>query len=211
MAAASQPTMATVRRPGVLPPPPPLLTWLAEVAHGAEPLRYPCQDPFDQRHPAGLLRLLAALPVTGGLLTSLAQEEVQGENGPHGRRGRRGRNHKGHKGHMGKSRSHTSQGCLPPSDADTCADQCGTVTNSCGTPVDCSGCPVGQECVTHRCRNCGFGGQPCCGGVQCFAFHEEVCSEGKCVRCGFVNALCCVGDLDRFCQPPTTCVEGTCR
>jgi hypothetical protein len=88
-----------------------------------------------------LLRLLAAVPVAGGLLALLAPEAVVGKNGKNGKGGKGGKGHKGHKGGKGgkggkgkgdkgkggneKSRSRISKRSIgrPTPPSDPCAGQ----------------------------------------------------------------------------------------
>lgn len=151
-----------------------------------------------------LLRLLAALPVAGGLRARLDPEGAQGQGigdivGGGRRRRRRKRRHdhgddKKHRKRKRKGRHPGKEpgtppptpGCTPT----TCAAQgknCGAIADGCGGQLRCGpdACGAGFTCTANVCR-CGDG-TAVCGGVCCQEL-EQVCKDA--------SGPCCT---------PTTC------
>jgi hypothetical protein len=172
----------------------------------------------------GLLRLLAAVPVAGGLLALGDPDAMAGKNGRNGRngtganggKGGKGKSRHGRKGKDGTSRSR----CNPPSDAATCAGTCGTVKNNCGKRVNCGPCSCGTGChpdcqtcnpVTNACDPIGNGTccnsatGACAGGVcePCDGA-TPICDGGQCVECA--RNTDCTAFPNSFCDRST----GTC-
>lgn len=135
----------------------------------------------------GVLALLAALPLAGAALGWRDEEALA-----------RGKKKKGKK----KKKQPPPPSCQPASDAETCAGQCGTVTNNCGTAVECGSCactplcPACQVCneATRQCQPnpahvdlaCGDG-QICQNNGTC-ACRGESC--GVCRRCDAASGRC---------------------
>ncbi len=88
----------------------------------------------------GLLSLLAAVPVLGGLLALLDPDEADARR----RRKRRKKRHKHRKGRHKHKKS-----CKPKSKTTTCAGKCGEVKNNCKKNVNCGSC----ACSAHS--DCG--------------------------------------------------------
>jgi hypothetical protein len=177
----------------------------------------------------GVLAVLAALLVPGGLLPRQADAggattgngAIAGGGGRRKRRRRRNRIHSG--SHKGKHNKHKKKPCRPQSDAQTCAGQCGPVTNNCKKQVDCGSCvcappcPVCQSCdaTTGQCRSVPDG--PACGeGVRC-AGGRCVCDStscaGGCCQSGTCHvdddAACGTGGRSCVaCTGPNTCGGG---
>jgi hypothetical protein len=141
----------------------------------------------------GLLRLLAAVPVAGGLLAlgnpaSVARKgdkgRQRGKDGKHGksrsRDGKAGRSRDGKAGTI----------CRSESKAKACAGKCGTVRNNCGKRVECGACTCATGCHPV-CQTCTAG--------SCQAINEG----GACGTCQVCNATgACVPD-----EPGTACGE----
>ncbi len=109
----------------------------------------------------GLLQLVAALPLAGGLVTRLTEGAYgAGGNGNGaiirgpGRRRRRNR-HRHNPGQHKDNRKGKRNQCKPESKARTCGRKCGKVRNNCGKRVDCGACLV---FVTSSLRNGNLGG-----------------------------------------------------
>jgi hypothetical protein len=92
----------------------------------------------------GLLGLLATLPIMGGLLALLDQDETVARGRRHRRRVKRHKHGKGR-------RKHHKKKCKPKSKAKTCAGKCGPVKNKCKKTVDCGSC----TCASNA--DCGEG------------------------------------------------------
>jgi hypothetical protein len=136
-----------------------------------------------------LLRLLAAVPVAGGVLSLFDAESIagnghqgnQGRKGGKGGRGGKGGNAKGHKGGKGKHRSRTSSGGLrlptPPSNA------CGPFVQPCPGDPQCGSfgkpCPSATQCVDGTCSgdSCPSASFSCLGtsGGECCAGRDDCC------------------------------------
>lgn len=113
----------------------------------------------------------------------------------------------------------TGSCCIPASDAETCANKCGAVTNNCGQTVDCGQCsnptPVcaANVCVACSGQNPCPGGQVCCGG-SCFAgvcCQEADCAPGgnSCVdrQCLCSGESACGGSTPDCCGTPGACTN----
>src|SRR5215213_1285127 len=115
-----------------------------------------------------LVRLLAAVPVAGGLLALVDPEAMAGKNGKAGKGahgGKGGKGHKGHKGHKGGTGGTGGTGpsrCTSDSCGTGCCDgticQKGTTTAACGgNQTTCATCAPGETCRSNQI--CG----PCSG------------------------------------------------
>src|SRR5918996_1311582 len=98
----------------------------------------------------GLLGLLAALPVLGGLFALLDRDEVDAK-------GRRKRRKKRHKHGKGRHRGKKQPKCKPKSTAQTCAGKCGPVKNNCKQTVDCGPCACDPPCGPCEACSAAFG------------------------------------------------------
>ena len=177
----------------------------------------------------GLLGLLAAVPVFGGLAALLGHEAMG--------KGRRMRRQKaGHekdpsaeKHKKKRSKKKKRKQCRPRPFAITCAGKCGLVPDNCQKTVNCgscgcnSACPACQRCnsTTQVCEPdpsqtgnaCGSAGQLCLLDGTC-ACHPEtcdlgtVCRDGTCQACGFEGAPCCSSNN---CQAGEVCIAGACE
>src|SRR5215216_4288449 len=120
----------------------------------------------------GLLRRLAALPLSGMLAAFLASEGEAGRDA--------GRDAVSAQGKKRKGKKKRKKGCQPDAVAQTCAGKCGTVTDNCGNrvscgPCACAPCPTCQTCdtATGQCVNaanrtrCGDADGRCCNGICC--------------------------------------------
>jgi hypothetical protein len=172
----------------------------------------------------GLLGLLAALPVLGGLFARLGDDEADAK----GRRKRRKKRHKHGKGRH-KHKKHKKKKCKPKSHAKTCAGKCGQVKNNCKKTVDCGSCACDPPCeVCFTCQEgpntlgtcivdpaqqaqaCGEPGQVClpdgacrCSGESCGPC--QICQEnGTCSP--VADGACCAGGvcLDGVCEAEAT-------
>jgi hypothetical protein len=148
-----------------------------------------------------LLGVLAALPVVGGLAAILDAGDAEG----HGRRKRRKKRHKHgkrrrRKGNKGKGKNKT---CRSQSVGETCAGQCGTVTNNCGEQVSCGSCACEPKCPS--CQVCDEATGSCvadparegdtCGPAQ-------TCENGTATPQGACNATgACVPGTPTACEP----------
>ncbi|MCA9863784.1 MAG: hypothetical protein KC432_12210 [Thermomicrobiales bacterium] len=95
-----------------------------------------------------LLGALTALPLVGGLLALVGEEEADA----HGRRKRRKKRHKYGKGRRRTNRR-SKRRFRPEAVAQTCAGTCGSVLNNCRKTVDCGSCacdPTCAACFTAR-------------------------------------------------------------
>ena len=163
-----------------------------------------------------LLTGLAALPVVGGLVGILGEDDVEAG----GRRRRRKKAHKHGKGRRRKPRRRNK--CTPSSLAQTCAGKCGSVTNNCQKVVDCGSCVCDPPCGV--CQTCDAQTGQCvpdsaqrgdaCGGLGqiCLADGTCACDDASCPVCRSCtrsgecsnpcsSAGCCDGVT---CQPGTT-------
>jgi hypothetical protein len=161
----------------------------------------------------GLLRLLAAVPVAGGILALVDEEGIAGNGqqgnkggkGGKGARGGKGGNSKSHKGGKGKHRSRTSTGSLelptPPSNAcgpfvTPCPGdpQCGSFGRAClGTTQCVDGTCSGDSCPSASWSCLGSSGGECCAErAACCKCRNNVTNEtyGYCSTdpaCGSVD------------------------
>ena len=165
-------------------------------------------------------RLLAALPLLGGLLALAEMEDALAKD----RRRRRKLRHKRRKGN--RKRKH---GCRPRGKGKVCAGRCGPVKSrqTCGKTVDCGSCACPAPC--DECFICQSGpntpgacvpdpeqaGEPCGrAGQVCQADGACACSAGTCANptpvC--VDGVCSVCSATTPC-PPTACCQGdgTCK
>src|SRR4051794_6662024 len=127
--------MATLRHPGAQPPPP-RLPWFPGGRSRMDPQRF---DTLVKSLSAagtrrGMLRLLAAVPVAGGLVALLAPEEGAGKDATRHQKGSGGQDAKGRdaKGQVGKDGkagktrdTHHITLCRPESKTKTCKRKCG--------------------------------------------------------------------------------------
>jgi hypothetical protein len=151
----------------------------------------------------GVLRLLAAVPVAGGLLTLLEPDGAQGKGAKRHQTGNGGKDGRGKDGKRDQSRDKgTVSICRPESKARTCRGRCGKVKNICGKRINCGACP-----------ECSSDGE--CGACQ-------ICQEGRCTApcdgtgCCDDNGECHDGRTTEFCgRDGQTCVacdgEEICR
>ena len=123
----------------------------------------------------GLLGLLAALPLVGGLVALLDPDEIDA----HGRRRRRKKRHKHGKGRRRKH--HHKKKCKANSLAKTCAGKCGQVKNNCKKTVDCGACACEPPCDV------------------CFTCQEGPTTPGTCVVDPEQQGQAC-GDPGQICQ-----------
>lgn len=153
-----------------------------------------------------LLGLLSVLPLSGWLITR-PEETTEAA----GRRKRRKKRHhhqrgdakdnrqgkrKGQEKRQGKSPLASSPppaGCVPESQATTCAGRCASTTNNCGQPVDCGACDCGA-CPLCRTCNSATGecdidqaatGQACGSAGICQA--DGTCECASCPDCTVCN------------------------
>jgi hypothetical protein len=184
-----------------------------------------------------LLGLLAAVPVVGGLLSSLSPEDA----GAKERRRRRKQRHKQRKDPGSRKTTKPRKKCKPESVAQTCARTCGTVQNNCQQAVDCGSCACDPRCdVCFTCQDgpntpgacvvdpaqqgktCGDPGQFCqadgrcaCDAGSCDAA-TPVCADGACVACSATHPCpggqCCAADGTCVAACPTCqiCEQGLC-
>lgn len=125
----------------------------------------------------GLLGLLSALPVLGGLLALFDPEPAEAK-GRRKRRKKRRKRRKGRDKDKGKKQhKNKKQRCKPHARTRTCAGQCGVVKNNCKKPVDCGPCTCNPPC-----GSC----ETCTGDFVCEAC--EPCCDGDC--CTQANAVC---------------------
>jgi hypothetical protein len=134
----------------------------------------------------GVLGVLAAAPLLGGLLAVLdpAEGEAKGQRKRH----KKPHHHSKHTGNRaGKKKKRR---CKPNSKATTCAGTCGSVKNNCKKTVDCGSCACNPACAV--CQICQAGpntpgacvpdpeqnGEACATGDLCIT--GEVCSAGVC-------------------------------
>lgn len=187
-----------------------------------------------------VLRMLAALPLAGGLAALFAEDDVEAA-------GRRMRRKKRHKHGRGRRRRRKRRTCRAKSRAKTCAGRCGIIKNNCRKKVNCGpclcdpACPVCQICdeVAGQCMpdpeqqgdQCGDPGQVCQADGACACDAEScqnptpICAtDGRCVACS-ASDLCpdggccdngaCIDngapcDDGDRCTTNDTCREGTC-
>jgi hypothetical protein len=158
----------------------------------------------------GLLALLAALPILGGLLALFDPDEAEAK-------GRRKRRKKSHKHGKGNGRHRTGKRkCKPQAKTRTCSGKCGSVKNNCGKKIDCGSCDCDPPC--GDCLICQAGpttpgacvpdpaqnGDPCDDGERCTT--GSTCTDGVCG--GGSPVVCPATD----CQIPGVCNpdSGTC-
>lgn len=80
----------------------------------------------------------------------------------------------------------TGECCLPETEAQTCASQCGSVTNNCGQPVNCSPCVCPATCP--GCEFCdGTTGGECIPKEMGMPCGEKTCSNGQVTSAGGCN------------------------
>jgi hypothetical protein len=131
----------------------------------------------------GLLRVLAALPLVGGLAALRGEEGTDAKGRcKHAHRTRHVAVEKKHKKKRHKKK------CRPQSLAQTCAGTCGPVKNNCKQTVDCGPCecdpPCGacETCSADRvCEKC----DPCC---------NDVCCAQTIAVCHVATNACCLPD-----------------
>jgi hypothetical protein len=167
----------------------------------------------------GLLGLLAALPLVGGLVALLAQDEGEARGHRHRRRVKR------HKHGRGRRRQHhRKKQCQPNSKAATCAGTCGSVKNNCQKTVDCGSCACEPPCaVCFTCEDgpntpgtcvvdpeqqgqaCGDPGQVCQADGRC------ACDGSSCPGCLTCQSDGACGDPcgGTGCCDSGACVDGT--
>jgi hypothetical protein len=152
----------------------------------------------------GLLRLLATVSGTGGLLALTGREQVA--------TGRRRKNK--------RKRKHKKQRCRPQSPAETCADRCGSVKDNCKRAVDCGPCGDGRNCCGG---NCCAPSQVCSSAETCCTplTRAEACATAIASGqvCGAVSNGCggtyicgCPNEPCQTCTEQDTCVpaDGPC-
>lgn len=150
----------------------------------------------------GLVRLLSAVPVAGGLLAVLDPEEAEAK----GRRKRRKKRHKHGKGrHKGKRK----RSCKPEARTKTCTGRCGPVKNNCRKTVACEpcACTADADCTSVLAPDC-VGNQCTCGGGAACAGDPERCCAGVCVDLDNSHDHC--GACGVACGPSQICVDGAC-
>lgn len=162
-----------------------------------------------------LLGLLAAVPVIGGLAGSRSPEETVAKE----RRRRRKQRHKRRKDPGDGKRGKHKKRCQPRSVAETCAGQCGSVSNTCQQTVECGSCACSPACGV--CFTCQEGPGPNAPGscVVDPAQQGETCGEpgqvcqpdGRC-RCNDTSCAACETCLaDGHCSAPCAgsgCCDG---
>lgn len=168
-----------------------------------------------------LLGLLAAVPMLGGLLILVGQEETTARDR---RKRRKNRHRKRHD--PGK---HKKKGCRSKSKAKICAGACGTVKSrkTCGKSVDCGSCACDPACsaclvcdpTTRTCvPDAAQVGQPCGSvGQICGTDGACRCTPKTCpadANCGTIDDGCgqiirCGPDL--CAQPDDPCQEALCQ
>jgi hypothetical protein len=149
-----------------------------------------------------LVRLVAAVPVVGGMLATLTPEEMAAKD----RRRRRKQRHKRRK-NPGKGK----RTCNPRSRDRTCAGKCGLVRNNCKKTVDCgscdcslnpAACPNGTCCAGDGACQVGTTNAACGSGGACdVCTGQEECQGQTCV---------CVPDCDRKCGGVDDGCGGSC-
>ncbi len=182
----------------------------------------------------GLLGLLTALPVLGGIFALLDPDELDAK-------GRRKRRKKRHKHGKGRRRKHHKK-CQAESKAKTCSGTCGSVTNNCKKTVDCGSCNCESACEEcFICQSgpntpgtcvvdpeqvgepCGSDGQVCQadGACACQAGscpdEAPICDDGACVACSAAKpcsvSQCCnaaTGQCVASCPSCQICDGGIC-
>ena len=154
----------------------------------------------------GLLALLAALPVLGGLLALLDPDEAEArKNRRKNRRKTRKKPHKRAKRRRQKRKQRKKQKCKAKSRARICANRCGMVKNNCGKKVACGSCVCDPTCkICETCndrtgvcepdpaklgQDCGQPGQICQADGACTCDPSScsnptpLCVEGACLAC----------------------------
>jgi hypothetical protein len=137
----------------------------------------------------GLLAVLSALPLLGGLAALINLDEVGGK-------GHHKRHKPAHHARLSAAKKHKKRKhkkrkqkkCKPRPLAQTCAGKCGTVLNNCKKSVDCDPCDCDPPC--GACETCSDAltcepCEPCCGDVCCL--HADAV-------CHATTAACCVPD-----------------
>lgn len=186
----------------------------------------------------GLLRFLTGLPLAGVLAAVLAPES-EARRKPHRSRGHRHASHPRHHDTAHHQPTHAPKGkqaqaagrrhrrkkktpqCQPESAAQTCAGQCGKVTNTCGTAIDCGacscgGCQICQTCdaATGQCvPNGSVVGQACASCHACTAAGQcapvadgTSCDDGNaCTQTDTCQGGVCVGTNPVTCTTPNVC------
>lgn len=165
----------------------------------------------------GLLAVLAAVPVTGGLLAGLDPADTQARSrrkrrktrhqhqkgdGKQNRKGKR----KGNNNNKTKTKTEDCDGIACPG-CETCQN------NICSSPCDGAGCCALDTCLAGTDDTaCGAGGAACvaCSGTT------PVCDQGSCVACSATNpcpgGLCCAGgQCGVTCPTCQTCTSGLCQ
>lgn len=166
----------------------------------------------------GLLAVLAALPLLGGLF-ALLDEETDAK----GRRKRRKQRHKKRTGkrkdnqkgkHKGKHKKKPMLSCTPDALATTCAGRCGSVVNNCQQAVDCGPCDCEPPCP--HCQTCDAASSQCvpdpaaagadcapcrrCDGsgacVECTPCCDDVCCPDAGSICHLGSGACCVPESE---------------
>jgi 6-phosphogluconolactonase (cycloisomerase 2 family) len=170
-----------------------------------------------------LLAGLATLPLLGGLLGLLEL----GETDAHGRRKRRKKRHKHGKGRRRKGKGKGKKNgktCRPQPVSETCAGQCGRVSNNCQQTVDCGPCSCDPACgVCERCTGSTCATCAVCCDTTCCAEDDAVChaTTGACCTpepqavtcadtCGTAINNCGVAVECGGCSQDLICCEGTC-
>jgi hypothetical protein len=139
----------------------------------------------------GLLRLLAMLPILGGLVALLDLDAAEGK-------GRRRRRKKAHKHGKGRRRTHHKHNCKPNSLAKSCAGKCGLVKNTCKKTVDCGSCPAGATCCGNGCADLQIDPTHCGDCLTACSGTTPICEAGSCVPCSAPRTCpvggCCADD-----------------
>ncbi len=179
----------------------------------------------------GIIRLVAALPITGGLVALLARQVTHGQGnvagvGGGGRRRRRGagrgdRDHhddhkkKGNRKDKGKGKG-KGKGCTPNCAANVCGpDGCGGSCGECGCGSRCCNgacCPPGPSDLTQVCYQ-GACCEPQCDavGVTCGPGNESAkCGLASCGTCPNPGDVCVSGVCNSACAAPNPCTIADC-
>ncbi len=178
----------------------------------------------DRTSRRGLIGLLSAVPIVGGLTGVLSPQDA----GAKDRRRRRKQRHK-----RRKNRGKRKKGCTPKSHARVCAGKCGPVKSrqTCGKAVDCGSCDCSPSC--GECFTCqgatgtcvpATAGTPCGDAATCAdgvlqprsrCNGRGVCEAAEPVSCapyaqcaGDACATTCAGAGD--CVDGSFCDEGKC-
>lgn len=83
---------------------------------------------------------------------------------------------------------------------------CGATSQWCCAEAD-KACAEKNICRSHRCVECGGGGEPCCASEACEG-SRLICASGTCIACGADDQPCCKGLRCR--SDEATCRNETC-